>query len=402
MNIENPFYKDPAGVKQAKDDKVESQNADLIEKRFDEPTRNAMEKMGELSFSELGSALMNMYEKKIRELSASDLMDNYRENRFSRPSDIDAKERLKLELMLIKDLPDSFDFVEISPVAPIGVSSVLTKIDPKTILQTIRPVEVVNDTSVVMALESAKRRMDDKRWFSSERRTIDRVHLANAHRELRGQVFTQKHLRQHFSSFTLTSAGRDIGRYEFEKDEQLMHLHYWLGCFEKLNNMGEYSLHSITVYLSDINVINSLIAEGVISRRDVIEGTRKKGIDILEIAGIRLPGKIDDIHSFSLLNPDKSMNRAISTLKKMDREQVQVLRNDYPNVRFVYDLSRTAGIGYYDGICFKIKATNRNDQEISLIDGGASNWTSQLTSDDKERFFGSGLGTEVLVNEFKV
>ncbi len=402
MNIENHFSNNPAGDKKAKDDKIESRNTELTEKRFDEPTRYAMEKIEELSFSELGSALMGMYEKKIRELSAADLMDNYRENRFSHPSDIDVKERARLELMLMDDLPDSFDFVEISPVAPIGVSSVLTKIDPKTILQTIRPVEVVNDASVVMALESAKRRMDDKKWSSADRRNIDCVRLANAHRELRGQVFTQKHLRPHFSSFTLTSAGRDIGRYAFEKDEQLLHLHCWLGSMEKLNNTGRYSMRDITVYLSDINVMNSLIAEGAISRKAVIESTRKKGVDVLEIANIRLPSKVDDIHSFSLLNPDKSMNRSISTLKKMDMEQIQALRNDYPDIRFVYDLSRTAGIGYYDGICFKIKAANRNGQEISLIDGGASNWTSQLTSDDKERFFGSGLGTEVLVNEFKV
>lgn len=402
MNIENPFSNNSVGGKEAKDDKTESQRTYLAEKHLDEPMRCAVEKIGELSFSELGSALMGVYEKKIGELSAADLMENYRENRFSRPSNIDAKELARLELMLMEDLPDSFDFVEISPVAPIGTSSVLTRIDPKTILQTIRPVEVVNDTSVVMALESAKRRMDDKRWISPGRRNIDCVRLANAHRELRGQVFMQKHLRPHFSSFTLTSAGRDIGRYAFEKDEQLLHLHYWLGNMEKLNDIGRYSMRDITVYLSDINVMNSLIAEGAIRRKDVIESTRKKGIDVLEIAHIRLPSKVDDIHSFSLINPDKSMNRAIGTLRKMDTEQIQALRNDYPDVRFVYDLSRTAGIGYYDGICFKIKAINRNGQEISLIDGGASNWTSQLTSDDKERFFGSGLGTEVLVNEFKV
>lgn len=402
MNIENPSHDHPVNVEKSKDDKFQLQNGDRAEKHLDESTRHALEKIGELSFSELTSVLMVMYEKKIGELSAADLMNNYCENRFSRPSTIDVREAKILELELMENLPESFESIELSPVMPIGASSVLTRIDSKTILQTIRPVEVVNDTSVVMALESVKRRMENEKWFSSERREIDCVYLANAHRELRGQVFIQKHLRQHFSSFTLTSSGRDIGRYGFEKTQQFTHLNYWLDSFEKLNNAGKYSLCDITVYLSDINVMNSLIAEGVINRKDVVESTRKKGIDILEISGIRLPSKIDDIHSFSLVNPDKSMNRAISTLKKMDEEQIQKLRDKYPNIRFVYDLSRTAGIGYYDGICFKVKAKNRNNQEISLIDGGASNWTAQLSSDDKERFFGSGLGTEILVNEFRV
>ena len=56
---------------------------------------------------------------------------------------------------------------------------------------------------------------------------------------------------------------------------------------------------------------------------------------------------------------------------------------------------RTAGIGYYRSLAFKVIATDANgDHEIG--DGGFVDWTAQLRSDAKERCLISCLATERL------
>src|SRR5262249_45262405 len=60
------------------------------------------------------------------------------------------------------------------------------------------------------------------------------------------------------------------------------------------------------------------------------------------------------------------------------------------------DPNRSAGRGYYDGVCFKIFATDRAGAELEVADGGATSWTRKLLSDQKERLVISGLGVERL------
>ena len=57
------------------------------------------------------------------------------------------------------------------------------------------------------------------------------------------------------------------------------------------------------------------------------------------------------------------------------------------------DTTRTAGRGYYDGLCFKIAV---NDGDLEVGDGGTVTWTAQLNQSRPERCFTTGISIERL------
>jgi len=148
-----------------------------------------------LKLSDLNRFLLYEYERRIGDMSPEDLFRRYEENRFSKPSEIDVKELKRMELFFIDSLPELFEMVEFSPMAPIGATSILTKVNSKTSLQTNRSVESVSDISIIMALESAKRRVDNQNWMSARYKLVPDVSLASAHRNIRGQVYEKEHYR---------------------------------------------------------------------------------------------------------------------------------------------------------------------------------------------------------------
>src|SRR3989442_8475502 len=83
-------------------------------------------------------------------------------------------------------IPKVFQSVELSPVCPLGTGSVLSPISQDWTVSTIRNTEIVADSTNVLAIECAVRRLE-QRNFSSGKATS--VHLAASHRLLRGQKF---------------------------------------------------------------------------------------------------------------------------------------------------------------------------------------------------------------------
>jgi hypothetical protein len=55
------------------------------------------------------------------------------------------------------------------------------------------------------------------------------------------------------------------------------------------------------------------------------------------------------------------------------------------------------GRNYYRRMRFMINFTNNRGQSYDLIDGGFTNWTSELMKNNKERLMTSGIGTELLL-----
>ncbi|MFA6430143.1 MAG: hypothetical protein WC229_03250 [Candidatus Paceibacterota bacterium] len=381
--------------------KEDEEGIDFVRKYLGDQSDKFSNVMTEkLNSSELGSVLMGICNKRIGKLTPRDLMENYNGNRFTVPSKIDVVELKRVELFLMSNLPEGFDLVEISPIVPVGSSSVLTNINSKTALQTIRSTEVVSDSTISMSLESARRKMEDSRWETSERKDIGDIKLANSCRVLRLQKFYQKHLCQHFSAFNLTSSGRNIGQQGFEEQAMHTHLDYWLGILGKMDNLG-FEIKNIKVYLSDIKIVESLVNSGVFDRNIITDNIRGKSLEMFETVNVGLPGKVKSIKDVKYDGSNRDIITSINTLKRLDANYISVLRGKFPNIDFMYDLSRPAGVGYYNGVCFKIKGTNPEGQEMSLADGGSSDWVSKLTSDTKERFFGSCFGLELVLNNFK-
>jgi len=78
-----------------------------------------------------------------------------------------------------------------------------------------------------------------------------------------------------------------------------------------------------------------------------------------------------------------------------DLEHARRAISDLPAAELVEDPHRTAGRGYYTGLCFKIFAEIAG-QPAEIGDGGFTNWTQLLTGNRKERLLTSGYGIERL------
>jgi hypothetical protein len=116
---------------------------------------------------------------------------------------------------------------------------------------------------------------------------------------------------------------------------------------------------------------------------------------------ISLPDRINDFNDININESFPHINYNMKVLRTFDTEYAHKIREEFPYVHVSYQLSRLGGRGYFSNMCYKIKATNKSGEEISLIDGGESDWTEKLLSDTSERFFGSGFGSEILLNNFK-
>ena len=64
-------------------------------------------------------------------------------------------------------------------------------------------------------------------------------------------------------------------------------------------------------------------------------------------------------------------------------------------VQTMSDPDRTAGVGYYPSVCFKVHATF-GAETIEVGDGGFVPWTQRLLSNAKERLLVGGLGLDRL------
>ena len=104
-------------------------------------------------------------------------------------------------------------------------------------------------------------------------------------------------------------------------------------------------------------------------------------IDFLSEAGINLNKRIENFDDFILPDDLTFLNVPIQVLKKFEGKFLPKLKEDYPGVLFQFRLDRSAGIGYFDSLCYKIRAKNSKDEVVPIVDGGASDWTAKFLSD---------------------
>jgi hypothetical protein len=158
-----------------------------------------------LAPTDLQSLLLEVYRRRVGRASASTVLAQYRQNRFVSPAAGDPRALNRFEAAALSGLPAGYEPVELSPVAPLGVSAVLGRLNQDWAVATARNTEVVSDSTNVLALECAVRRRADR---------TQAVKLASGHRLLRGQDFGERGA-QHFHVFCLVAAGR-TGAFQVE------------------------------------------------------------------------------------------------------------------------------------------------------------------------------------------
>jgi hypothetical protein len=291
-----------------------------------------------LSFSELQSLLLHIFTRKVAKSDTAGLFSNYLTNRLVQPSVLDPRKLLELESILFSLLPEGFAPLDLSPVTPLGTSSLMGPVNQNIIISTIRNCEVVSDVTNVMALECAKRRLELLRM---DKKSVTKIRLATAQRQMRTQPVHDRNFTSHFKIFALCTAGRDEGSERFEQSALLEHITFYFRAVER------------------------------IVKQDHI---KKKILKIFTYGERGNAALIEAVNNVIRMETDVE--------PRIDRE------SEY-------------GRNYYRRMRFMINLTNNHNQSYDIIDGGFTNWTSELMKNNKERLMISGIGTELLLKMFE-
>jgi hypothetical protein len=292
-----------------------------------------------LTFSELQSLLLTTIELKVKTRSFSDILNDYQSSRFVKPSDINPIIRRNLDLNIFSLLPAGFELIDLSPLTPLGTSSILSTVHQNNVVSTIRNMEVAADTTNILALECALRR---KVQFQKNRKTIEKIKLCSSQRVTRGQPFKGKYFSAHFCVIALCTAGKDEGNNKFEIESMNEHISFYLKILDQLVDKKEIK-----------NIYIKFYEYGDYDNADLLKNIKSQ-----------IPSR-KDIY--------------IKTEKTSE-----------------------FGKGYYLRLRFMISVINQSNQEFDYIDGGFVDWTGKLLNNKKERLLTSGIGTDYLLRTIKI
>jgi len=187
----------------------------------------------------------------------------------------------------------------------------------------------VADATNVLALESVVRRQEQ--GFP-----VEPTHFSVVHRHVRAQEVPKvPGFSAHFSILGLTSAGRDTGSFDFEKENLRRHIGFYKTYFEEK----------------------------------------------LRLAPVKIRLKS--------LGTDGEENRLFQSI-------LSFLEKTEPGWQIEVIESKQVEQEYYRGVQFKIVIPGFGSEELEIADGGFTDWTQRLSGNRKERLLISGMGLELL------
>ena len=172
-----------------------------------------------LSPTDLTSLLLEVFRRRTAARAPRDLLVDHSGNRFCRPSVVDARALAEWDRVAFAALPGDFGVVELSPLAPLGVCSVVATVNQHKVVSATRGVEVMSNGTNVLALECAIRPRAGR-----HERVESTIKLAASARVVRAQQFEGARTFAHFRLFHLCSAGRDSGASRFVIDALVEHV----------------------------------------------------------------------------------------------------------------------------------------------------------------------------------
>jgi hypothetical protein len=313
---------------------------------------------GRVSSSDLQALLLELARTRAAGRKPTELMAQYERDRTVRAAGTNGRALGRLVVAAFDAVPD-YEAVELAPVEPVGLNSVLAGIDQNNVLATVRATEVVADPTVALALQAAWRR----------RHGLDVVRMCAAHRVLRQQAFDPPAL-QHFHIFALVTGARSQSDHRSEVDAMREHVHAHLAITAAARELGA-AVEQTFVRISDTAVHAAATRAGVAVKADASSPRDAIPRDMARRLGRRM----------------RRLEAAVEALTPI----VEVFDS-----RLLVDLTRTDGVRYYDGLQLRIDATWRGT-EHEVADGGSVDWAARLLSDRRERLFTSGMGLERLL-----
>ncbi|MDJ0633163.1 MAG: hypothetical protein QNJ34_08240 [Xenococcaceae cyanobacterium MO_188.B29] len=207
-----------------------------------------------LSGSELNTFLLDLFSKKTKQITPPVLLQQYRQNRFSSPASIDPIKYKEDEIFWLKSGESKgFKPLLLSPLIPLGSSSVVGYVDQNNVISALRGSEVVSDATNALALKIASE-------IGKEQKVAVKQYCAT-HRYVRGQNYKNTAFSAHFGAFCLVSGGIDRSNHSFEVELAKTHISFYLDML--LSFFAKENL-SLEVYLADnSNTISKQIEEAI-------------------------------------------------------------------------------------------------------------------------------------------
>lgn len=176
-----------------------------------------------LTTSDLTSLLLEVTRRRAARLEPRDVLAQYERDRFVRPAE-DAERLAELEQAALSLVPEDFERLELSPLAPLGSGSALAGVSQDWAVATVRGSEVVADVTAVLALEAAV----------SRRQWRDEVKLCACERVVRPQASSDPVRLAHFRLLGLCTAGRGERWLEWETRNATEHLTFYWRLLQRL------------------------------------------------------------------------------------------------------------------------------------------------------------------------
>ena len=231
-----------------------------------------------LPSSEVWSLLLDVVEARAGARTVASLHEQWKQDRFVQPCSVDQRVLHEIDGHLLAAAA-SFEAVELSPVAPLGVCSSVGLASQNKIVSTVRGTEVVSDPTNVLALECARRLRENSAAL---------VRLTTNHRCLRAQEVPKKPgFAAHFRMFCLASAGHERENRQFTTDALIEHINTHLSALKRLAEHG-YAVgeHKVRLLATAANIqLADRIAAGVSAAHSV--SVQRQELDHPYYDGIR-------------------------------------------------------------------------------------------------------------------
>lgn len=182
-----------------------------------------------LPASALWSLLLDVLGRRAAQRTPFELLQQWERDIFVAASAIDQRALHTLDGHLLAAAKD-FEAIELSPIAPLGVCSVIGLGSQNRIVSALRGTEVVADPTNVLALECARRMRRDP---------LQVVRLATSHRCVRAQPFPKTPgFTQNFRLFCLVTGGHEQKNQAFLTDTLTHHIATHFATLDRLEQHG--------------------------------------------------------------------------------------------------------------------------------------------------------------------
>ena len=181
-----------------------------------------IDRIAALRGADLTTLMLEVARRRTDGVTSNDVLRRYETDRFVSPGPFPPSTIARIEATLFASLPDGFEPLVLSPVAPLGAHRI-AGVDQSRVVTTVRSNEVAADPTNVLALEAAIHR---RRLLRGDARSSELVRLAASQRVTRAQVFEGEGVFSHFQIFGLATAGRDIGDLGFERRAVVEHVRF--------------------------------------------------------------------------------------------------------------------------------------------------------------------------------